>query len=337
MKFVEYNSLENTYRKAEIERIVVEGLTDGNWIVEEKVHGANFSIYYDGSIFKCAKRTSFLSIGEKFFNWESVLNDNQSKISLLYDLLYKMDSNVEYITVYGELFGGSYPHKDAPKVINQSCVQKGVYYSPSNMFYAFDLKINGEYRLTVSEAKALFDKVGLFHAKTLFVGSFSEALNYPNEFQTTIPNLLGLPEIENNTCEGVVIKPDVHKFTRNGSKVVLKNKNDKWSEKSKDRKKETIDIEVPDEVKTLISIIGEYITENRLRNLLSKIGSVTNKDFGLLLKELNKDVYSDFEKDLTIDLDELEPKNKSMITKHMNKLCAELIRNNFLNIIDGVF
>ena len=77
----------------------------------------------------------------------------------------------------------------------------------------------------------LAEQFDLLYAKPLFSGSFKDALEYQNDFQTTIPGILGLPEIEDNIAEGVVIKPENAMFFHDGSRLILKNKNAKiWRE-----------------------------------------------------------------------------------------------------------
>ena len=60
MEFKKYSSIENTYRKAEIDYIRQNAFDRGDFIIEEKVHGSNFAFYYDGTEIKCAKRTQFI-------------------------------------------------------------------------------------------------------------------------------------------------------------------------------------------------------------------------------------------------------------------------------------
>jgi len=72
MKFTKYSSIENTYRKKEIEKIYINGFADNKikWIVTEKIHGANFSFISDGKKVIAAKRTSILNNNElsKFYD-----------------------------------------------------------------------------------------------------------------------------------------------------------------------------------------------------------------------------------------------------------------------------
>jgi len=78
-----------------------------------------------------------------------------------------------------------------------------------------------------------------------------------------------------------------------------------------------------------------YISENRLRNVLSKIGQVTQKDFGKILGALAVDVIEDYKKDFNAP--ELEGKEEKLVNKLLNGEAATLIRKNFVNIIDGEF
>ena len=59
----------------------------------------------------------------------------------------------------------------------------------------------------------------------LFTGALTDAMQYPNAFESTIPAYHELPAIPDNICEGVVIKPNVSKHLGNGERVIIKNKN----------------------------------------------------------------------------------------------------------------
>ena len=60
-EFTKFPSLENTYRQKEIDKIVMMEIKD-QWVVTEKVHGANFSFWVYKNVetkeidIKCAKR-----------------------------------------------------------------------------------------------------------------------------------------------------------------------------------------------------------------------------------------------------------------------------------------
>lgn len=56
-----------------------------------------------------------------------------------HQLVKKERPALEWLRIYGEIFGGSYPSKDVPAVKNASVVQRGIWYCPHNDFYAFGM------------------------------------------------------------------------------------------------------------------------------------------------------------------------------------------------------
>ena len=338
MEFRKYGSIENSYRIQFTDLIKSKGLHAGEYIVQEKVHGANFSFWCDGNYVRCAKRTSFLSGEEeqKFNGAAQVLKDHYQKIMMLFQNVKAIHGDLETLTLCGELIGGQYPHPDVKRVEHAVKVQKGVYYCPHNIFYGFDILVNGkllEQRIT----NMFFESSGIFHAKTIFSGTFDECLQYPNAFDSHIPGWLGLPSIADNVCEGTIIRPNIPVFLGNGSRVILKNKNEKWEEKSKEQSRAP-KIADPMTGDTLEAFhkISEYVTENRLKNVLSKLGPVTNKDFGKLSGMFNADVIEEFNKEHN-DFNVLDKSERKRVTKEMSRATALIIRENFLNIIDGEF
>lgn len=336
MNFKKYSEIENTYQKAYLNKIVEHGLSDGLWCCTEKVHGSNMSFICDGENVSCAKRTEVLSLTSNFFNFQQVFNENKAKVLAIAHGIKYVHPEVTNVYIYGELCGGVYPHPDVPRVLNQSTVQKGVYYSPKNIFYAFDIRVEfapGEYVwYDWSEAVNLFEMTNMFYAKNLFIGSLDECLKYENTFNTTIPKLLGLPEIENNICEGVVIKPlNEAKHFGNGERVILKNKNDKWTEKAKAPRVPKIAGELTEEQIEKRSVISLFITENRLKNVLSKIGPVEAKDFPKIMKAFVEDISKDFSKEYDMEIYGKE------FGRFCGKAAADLIRKNFIDIINNDF
>lgn len=332
MKFKKYNSLENSYRTKFVDRIVETGNSGGQWIVTEKVHGSNFSIWFNGTELRTASRSGFIGEDQNFFNSNQVKDRLTSNMKNLWNAL-----DAKEITIFGELYGGNYPHENVEKDNNSKSVQSGIWYNPNIDFYAFDLVIDGEY-YPYEDAVKILQEYGFFVAEILFKGTFEQCLEYTNEFQTTIPKILGLPEIERNICEGVVLKPNITKFFIDGKRVIVKNKNEKWNEKGKSKTpkvKETITLSQESEY--LLGELISNVTENRLRNVLSKFGPVTDKDFGKIMGLMVKDVYEDFFKDHKEAYESLDKAESKELQKLLGSETANLIRSNFLNIVDGVF
>lgn len=335
MKFNKYDEIENTYRKKFVDYVIHEGLTEGEFVVQEKAHGANLSFWYDGTTLKSAKRSEFLN-GEDFYNYKPVEEKHRDRVIKLYQLLKDKGYEFSVLCVYGELIGGTYPHKDVPKDKTATKVQKGIFYSPHNEFYAIDVVVDGKL-LDVDTFNEVMEATGFLYAKTLFRGSFEECLKYPVNFPSQIPIWLGLPEIPNNICEGVVIKPVIPKFLSNNQRVILKNKNEKWQEKDQKIK---VPKSQPALSKTGIHLLNELyslITVSRLRNVLSKLGKISQNQFGDLLREYSKDILNEFNKDHQEAFQALEKHEQKQITTKLNQECSALIRLHFKNIVDGTF
>lgn len=328
--FKKYTSIENSYRTEFLDRIKGHNFWDRTYAVQEKAHGSNLSFYtIDGVNFKAAKRTEGLNKDEKFYNHQLLLDQNIEKFKSIFADISQKFVSISQMTIYGEVIGGSYPHKEVERNNKALKVQKGIFYSPDNVFYAFDIQVNCDVYLNVEYVSSLFEKHGVFHAKTLFTGSLQECLNYSNMFPTTIPGLLGFPPIDPNNCEGVIIKPLETCYFNNGVRVILKNKNEKWAENSKHIKSINQKAPLSEKVKELQSVIITYVTENRLNNVLSKLGEVTIKDFGKVIGNFNRDIIEDFTKDYNSQLSILEKKEQKQITKSIIHKSSSMIKTYF--------
>ena len=186
--------------------------------------------------------------------------------------------------------------------------------------------INATLYLDVEVANAYFEKQNLLYAQTVFSGHVNECLNYPNDFNSTLPKALGLPELAPNVVEGVVIRPVKTRHFNNGVRVILKNKNEQWAENKKYHKPIKIEDVLSDQVLKLQEAILTYVTENRLNNVLSKIGEVTVKDFGKVLGLFNKDILEDFQKDYETVLATLEKQERKAINKYLGRITPKMVR-----------
>jgi Rnl2 family RNA ligase len=254
----------------------------------------------------------------------------------MFNGLKKTYPNITSVSVFGEMFGGLYPHPDVARVNNVSLIQKGVYYSPIHEFYGFDIYVfdgdDGRY-LDVEEANALFERYGFFYARRLFQGSLKECLEYPNAFNSNIPEWLGLPPIEGNICEGVVIRPITPMYFRNGSRVLIKNKNEKFAEKKSVKKNApSTPVELSDALKALFPVADQYVNENRLANVVSHIGEVEfPKDFGKVMGALTKDAIEDFLKEHKDAYMALEKAEQKQVNKRMSSMSADVVKKVYMS------
>ena len=336
MKFQKYGSIENSYREKVIQSIINHGYNHYayEWIATNKIHGANFSFWCDGNEVKCAKRSSFIGQTANFNNWELIYDRYANNILDLYKHLQYENTldgvEIESITVYGEIYGGHYKHPEVASIPGAVKVQKGVCYCPHNDFAAFDIAVNGE---TIDQ-NMLFELCQLHHIPTVEIihrGTFDECYNLDPKFEDPMYKRFGLPKIENNISEGLVIRPVVPLHFHNGSLVILKSKNELFSEKSKE-KKSVQDMTLNEDQKSILNNLLQYMNENRLNSVLSKIEQITNKDFGKVLGLMVQDMLEDYNKD-DGELNNLEMVDQKKIRKTLNSLVSEFIRKPFVNLV----
>ena len=336
--FKKYSSIENSFNKEYMERVMAEMPADLEYVVQEKVHGANTSFLCDGTEVRFAKRTSMLGDQEDFYEYNELLEAYRGRVLSLYSRVKAKYPKVTHISIFGEMFGGRYPHDDVKVSHRLSLIQKGVCYTPEHEFYGFDIYLAEDEQsryLPVDEVNELFEAEGFFYARTLFKGTLAECLKYPNAFDSKIAQWLGLPPIEDNICEGVVIRPVVPMYLRNGSRVLIKNKNERFAEKKSVKTRNKLFAEpVPysEALKALLLEVETYVTENRLANVVSHIGEVhLPKDFGKLMGMFSKDVLDDFLKEHGSAYTALDKYEQKMLNKELNKLCTTLVKKVYVN------
>ncbi len=337
LEFKKYSSIENSYNREFVERVMAEMPPDLQFVVQEKVHGANVSFLCNGNDIQFAKRTSIVTNDEKFYDYEELLEAYKEQVMRLFADEKERYPGVKSISVFGEMFGGHYPHEEVKRIGRLGLIQKGVCYTPTHEFYGFDIYVfrdDGANYLSVPETNELFEKNAFFYAKTLFQGSLTECLKYPNKFDSHIPQWLGLPAIEDNICEGIIIRPVEPMFFRNGSRVLIKSKNERFAEKKSVKKREKIQTEQPEYSRELMALMDEvacYVTENRLSNVVSHIGEVSiPKDFGKIMGLLSKDALEDFLKEHGEEYSDLEKSEQKILNKELNRLATELTKKTYI-------
>lgn len=330
MEFVKYQSIENSYIARVIQTIKDNMMDKIPYVVQEKAHGANFAIYIDDVLeYKFAKRTNFIGEDESFYQYEDIFKYKKRFTELFVDV--GAMKNFDYIVIYGELIGGSYPHKDVNKA-NTPTIQKGVFYTPNIEFYGYDIRIrkgDSESFLDYDTVSRLFKKHQIPFANKLFEGNLDECLNYPNDGLSQIYKQFNLPPIENNIMEGVVIKP-VYDDRINGQRIILKNKNEKFIEKEKVKKEYNPEkYRLWGELEELSLELKTYVTKNRFDNLKSKLGELDITMFDQIFKMFTDDVFSDFEKESENSYELFESLNKSdrkLVMKNVNNKIIHLIK-----------
>eukprot|EP01129_Flabellula_baltica_P010301 TRINITY_DN433_c1_g1_i1.p1 TRINITY_DN433_c1_g1~~TRINITY_DN433_c1_g1_i1.p1 ORF type:complete len:367 (+),score=76.92 TRINITY_DN433_c1_g1_i1:366-1466(+) len=341
MQFTAYQSIKNHYHQISVDTIKSLNLTDSSieWVATEKIHGSNFCIISNGNDVFCGRRKAILEEDESFFNWRDIRDKYRDDVHQIYELTQSMFPGSGAVYIYGELYGGMYNH---PDVQNEKCkaVQAGISYRPDIDFYPFDIKVEDVGYVSYDVFKELCQGRFLY-ATELKRGTFDECFDYDVEFETFIPAQLGLPLIENNIAEGIVLKPVIPAYTDEGERVILKKKHPNFSEVQSVPKKKKAPAKkgpskIPDEAQAFVDIIELYITENRLRNVISKEGEIADSkkakaDLTNLFKE---DVMSDFVEDHP-EFNELDQNITRHITIYLSKVAPQLIGKNWNNITSG--
>ena len=123
----------------------------------------------------------------------------------------------------------------------------------------------------------------MLRAEPLFIGKYEQAIAQPIDFDSTIPALLGLPQLpSSNRAEGVVIKPvkSLYINTPKGRiRPILKRKIAEFAEDSRFHQATKWDNQQAySNEDWLTQVMLALVTENRLLNVISKIGRLSPKD-----------------------------------------------------------
>ena len=336
MIFQRYNSIDNHTNKKINSLIKSLGLCDESivWTAREKVHGANFSIRYNGTEFKCGRRSDFLDFDtDQFFGYQNVLQKYQTSIDMMYDYLIETNKIVcgQTLTLFGELAG---------EMPSGKKVQSEVDYGPIDL-YLFDMICHETY-VTDFELEVYAISYGLKTAPLLELGSFEKVTQaVPVDLQSVVRDLysfgnkIDIRVGTDNIAEGYVLKPNNATFFPNGSRVILKCKNEKFSEGKGKARVNTMFVPLSEKDANVLSTLDSYITENRLKNVLSKYGTPLLKDFGVIVKLLMIDVKEQIVTDDEIGIESCD--DISAVNKEFGALLSKLIRPNWVNICEGTF
>ena len=319
-EFTKFPSLENTYRQKEIDKIVMMEIKD-QWVVTEKVHGANFSFWVYKNVetkeidIKCAKRSGWIEEDEKFFNYKSVLEKYRP-------MLEKLRGDVlDNFVIYGELFGGN--------------IQSGMCYSLEQDFVAFDMRwINEDGSLGWA-----LDKLTMLTLKddynlpvTPLIGvydTFEEALAVEESFTSKLIRQDFDGKEEHKETEGIVIEPNNAVYEPNGSRVYLKKKTKRFLEKGgKPNIKHKVPMLLQESVQLKLDEALLFLNNNRFDSVVSKIGEVSIKDIGKVMGLLTQDIVVDMEKDLeqSVDLWFETKGEKQLFMKNLQKVVQDFVK-----------
>lgn len=347
-----YEKMAESLAELELDEAGLRALRRTEWVVSEKIHGANFALVAElpaagaGTIsFRAAKRKAFLEPGEDFFGHHALLERIEPAVRAAFEgaitLLGPKLGVPARVTIFGELFGGAYPHPSVPPCPGAQPVQTGIHYSPRIELCAFDLAIDApdgaRTYLDHDTALSVFRSAGLFHAEPLFIGSYEDAMAWPLGFDSTVPARLGLPPLGSpNPAEGVVVKPvkGIIVRTRRGDmRPVLKRKIPRFAEDRRFHEATKWAAE-PAGQPALSRLEWEMlalVTENRLAAAISKVGRITRME-----ESRAREVLRLFEEEVWAGLREAQPAALGSLPAEERELLRSVLADEARRLLESV-
>lgn len=179
-----------------------EYLYENEWEGTEKIDGTNIRIMYDGAKIEIGGRTERAQIPSHLYNYLfSTFTFEKMKEAFGRD----DDANV---ILFGEGFGNK--------------IQKGEKYLGEDVGFAlFDIRV-GPWWLLREDITAIAKELCVYEAEVVYRGSLGGAERY---VRGGAPSLFG-----KTTAEGLVLRPKVELFCRNGSRIItkIKTKDYQW-------------------------------------------------------------------------------------------------------------
>lgn len=283
--------------------------------------------YSPGTGLVYGTRSAFLPPGQDF-NGALVAGATlklPEKLPALYTALAAEHAGLVAIAVYGEVYGGWYPHADVPAAKpSRRPVQRGVWYSPQVRIVAFDVRLetsdataaggtsNKTAFLPFDAASAACTAVGIPFIAVAKAGPLDEvcewAVAHSRDNALAHYNPEGLPLLEDNAGEGFVVRLAIEAASEDGSaRALAKVKNPSFAEVAEGSPAPTVggagDKPVDPAEAAGAAVAAKYLNEHRAAAVISKLpdAEVTPKN----LKALAEALAADARADPVIEADEL--------------------------------
>jgi Rnl2 family RNA ligase len=297
------------------------GSSGGIWVAQEKIHGAQLVLGASASRVRIGKRKAWLEDADAFFGWQLFRPDLEQAGRELFELLR---AEAQTLYFYGELFGGHYPHPDVVPVAGVSAVQTGVWYAPGIHWALFDaVRVYDSDQppdfVAAEELAEAAARVGVLTPPVLAQGRKNEVAGTPVRFVSKVPELLGLPRIEGNFAEGIVVK---HTGSVSAAeRGIVKRKIDEFDEKRFDES-EAWDSTKPLSLAELVEIAGRLVNEARMASAASKVGRDHPDAW---LDEVVLDILVDLTEAVPAAVAALSPEDEATLGKRVRAAADRLL------------
>lgn len=310
------------------------------FVVQEKVRGKPACLYCDGRQVALGVDGAWLTGGGGLYNYGEMLDRYRRSLMGLYTHLRHVYGRVDYLLVYGEMFGGDYPHPEVLPDMSSVTLRRGVYYAPSHEFYAFDIYTalgDGGRYLSVSVCNNLLHNAGFFYARTLFQGALDDCMMHTDAFPTHIPEWLELPPLRNNICAGIVVRPETPLYLPDGDRVLLKSENVRFCKRMyAPRCAINHHLQLDPLTPECVDLMGEMeamVSPKRLEGVLHREKELRMpRDEGRIIAQLGRDTLDDFFRRFGSRYDALAPGERHIITRRLNHAATILVRRELRGI-----
>lgn len=259
----------------------------------EKIHGTSAHVSWNEG------KLGFFSGGEKYANFVKLFDND-----CLTNAFNKM--NATKIIIFGEAYGGK---------------QQGMSstYGKELKFIAFDVKV-GDVWLNIPDAHGLVSgslRLDFVHyQRTACNVSILDKLRDAGSVQS---QRNGIEEFRK--AEGIVIRPIVEMTTNSGRRICAKHKRDDYQER---KTRQEVDGEKLKVLEAAQAIAEEWVTENRLNNILTHISKEHEiSDIPDIVKRMIEDVQEEA-KDEIVESKEAR--------KAIGKLAVKLFKKKIMTI-----
>ena len=288
MQFQEFQSLVNENPKNVGKILMDDRAQFAVGYATEKVHGANFGVWWedDTQTIRFSKRTSFIGEEANFYNWQRFFTPEQIAHMERNFQAVCSTAGIKTITLYGELFGG-----DGVEGIKS--VQREIRYGNDITFIGFQLIVDGKY---ITSYKQLADFCTMMKVPVV-----------PLLAEGTLPELYAIdpdqPSVlspEKDIREGIVITitdfPGMDHDAFDGKPLMLKKRSKDFIENKGVVSKTSKDFDagLSAEIMQAVTIIKSMLTPQRVSNVNSHFGYEGGKNFSNLMTAVADDVLKEF-------------------------------------------
>jgi hypothetical protein len=295
----------------------------GNVIVMEKIHGSNIQImghFVEGMwTILLGSRRKWISMKEKFNNFQSLFAKHESNIIALFDEATSSLESKENVVVrlYGEIYGGKYGRKSDSNAIK---TQNEPNYCLGNDFAFFDMIVDGN-AMYIEDMITLINKHELKVPPIIYRGNIANFLSSfdVNKFNSRVSkNYYGLDFIDTEkSTEGVTFRT-LNKNPSEDESIIMKYKQTWALENGRvTGKSPKID---PNQISKVEVECLEMLNENRIISYNSKntIDDMTNTR---LIGQHIRNIIDDTLKDIDEEFPYIEYPNLNR--KGLNKILSK--------------